>query len=184
MLLNHIDLNIGWRIGFLLGPVLGALIWGLRRHLPESPRWLIMHGREAEAEETIASIEREVEESGQTLAEGRREQAIDIKPGEDHGYLALIKVLFSQYPSRSILSATLMITQSFLYNAIFFTYTLVLTKFYGVSAADAPLYLIAFCVGNLVGPLLLGHLFDTRRAPQDDRRAPTCSRACCWRSPR
>jgi len=161
VLLNHMDLNIGWRIGFLLGPVLGALIWGLRRHLPESPRWLIMHGREAEAEEAISRIEREVEESGQTLTRVTDEQAIDIKPGEDHGYLALVKVLFSQYPSRSILSATLMITQSFLYNAIFFTYTLVLTKFYGVSAADAPLYLIAFCVGNLIGPLLLGGLFDT-----------------------
>ena len=61
-------------------------------------------------------------------------------------------MLFTQYPSRSILSATLMITQSFLYNAIFFTYTLVLTKFYGVDAADAPLYLIAFAVGNLLGP--------------------------------
>jgi MFS family permease len=70
-------------------------------------------------------------------------------------------VLFSQYPSRSILSASLMITQSFLYNAIFFTYTLVLTKFYGVDASDAPLYLIAFAVGNLAGPLLLGTLFDT-----------------------
>jgi MFS family permease len=161
ILLNHVDLNLGWRIGFLLGPVLGALIWGLRRHLPESPRWLIMHGREAEAEEAIASIEREVEESGQTLTKVDESQAMEIKPGEDHGYFALVKVLFSQYPSRSILSATLMITQSFLYNAIFFTYTLVLTKFYGVSAADAPLYLIAFCVGNLVGPLLLGHLFDT-----------------------
>ncbi len=161
VLLNHMDLNIGWRIGFLLGPVLGALIWGLRRHLPESPRWLIMHGREAEAEEAISQIEREVEESGQTLTRVTDEQAIDIKPGEDHGYLALVKVLFSQYPKRSILSATLMITQSFLYNAIFFTYTLVLTKFYGVSAADAPLYLIAFCVGNLIGPLLLGSLFDS-----------------------
>jgi len=161
VLLNQVDLNIGWRIGFLLGPVLGALIWGLRRHLPESPRWLIMHGREAEAEENITFIEDEVKSSGQTLDPVDESAAIDIKPGEDQGYFALVKVLFSQYPSRSILSATLMITQSFLYNAIFFTYTLVLTKFYGVDASDAPLYLIAFCVGNLAGPLLLGHLFDT-----------------------
>jgi len=161
VLLNHMSPNIGWRIGFLLGPVIGLLIWNLRRHLPESPRWLIMHGREAEAEENIRVIEDEVEGSGQTLAKVDESQAIDIKPGEDKGYLALIKVLFSQYPSRSILSATLMITQSFLYNAIFFTYTLVLTKFYGVSSGDAPLYLIAFCVGNLAGPLLLGHLFDS-----------------------
>lgn len=120
-----------------------------------------MHGREAEAEENITFIEDEVKASGQTLDPVDESQAIDIKPGEDHGYLALVKVLFSQYPSRSILSATLMITQSFLYNAIFFTYTLVLTKFYGVDSSDAPLYLIAFCVGNLAGPLILGHLFDT-----------------------
>ena len=137
------------------------LIWNLRRHLPESPRWLIMHGREQEAEDNIRIIEEEVESSGQTLERVDESRAIEIKPGDDHGYLALIKVLFSQYPTRSILSATLMITQSFLYNAIFFTYTLVLTKFYGVSSSDAPLYLIAFAVGNLIGPLLLGHLFDS-----------------------
>jgi MFS family permease len=161
ILLNQMSPNLGWRIGFLLGPILGALIWRLRRHLPESPRWLIMHGREQEAEENIKIIEDEVEASGQTLSRVDESQAIDIKPGEDHGYLALVKVLFSRYPSRSTLSATLMITQSFLYNAIFFTYTLVLTKFYGVSSGDAPLYLIAFCVGNLAGPLLLGRFFDS-----------------------
>jgi MFS family permease len=161
VLLNHMSLNLGWRIGFLIGPVLGALIWNLRRHLPESPRWLIMHGREADAEENISLIEREVEASGQTLGPVDDSQAIEIKPAPAHGYLSLVKVLFSHYPSRSALSATLMITQSFLYNAIFFTYTLVLVKFYGVKEADAPLYLIAFCVGNLAGPLLLGHLFDT-----------------------
>jgi MFS family permease len=161
ILLNQISLNIGWRIGFLLGPVLGLAIWNLRRHLPESPRWLIMHGREAEAEENIAFIEREVERSGQKLAPVDPDKAIEIRPTEPHGYLSLLRVLFSQYPSRSVLSASLMITQSFLYNAIFFTYTLVLTKFYGVDAADAPLYLIAFAVGNLAGPLTIGHLFDT-----------------------
>jgi MFS family permease len=161
ILLNQVDLNLGWRIGFLLGPVLGAMIWNLRRHLPESPRWLITHGREEQAEENIALIERQVEESGQTLADVDESKAIDIKPADDHGYLSLLRVLFKQYPGRSTLGATLMITQSFLYNAIFFTYTLVLTTFYGVDKAQAPLYLIAFAVGNLVGPLTIGHLFDT-----------------------
>ncbi|GAA2610850.1 MFS transporter [Dactylosporangium fulvum] len=161
VLLNHISLNIAWRLGFLIGPIIGLAIWNLRKHLPESPRWLIMHGREAEAEANIASIERDVERSGQTLAPVDESHAIEVKPSRSHGYLSLIKVLFSRYPTRSALSATLMITQSFLYNAIFFTYTLVLSKFYHVDAEQTPIYLIAFAVGNLAGPLLLGHLFDT-----------------------
>lgn len=161
ILLNHISLNISWRLGFLIGPIIGLAIWNLRRHLPESPRWLIMHGREQEAEESIASIERDVERSGQTLAPVDESAAIEVRPSSSHGYLSLVKVLFRRYPSRSALSATLMITQSFLYNAIFFTYTLVLSKFYDVDAEKTPIYLIAFALGNLAGPLLLGHLFDT-----------------------
>ncbi|MEU8229062.1 MFS transporter [Actinoplanes sp. NPDC048967] len=160
VLLNQVDLNIGWRIGFLIGPVLGALIWNMRRHLPESPRWLIMHGREAEAEDNIKIIEHEAEKAGQRLAPVDESKAIEIQPAKAHGYLSLLRVLFKQYPSRSILGATLMITQSFLYNAIFFTYTLVLTDIYGVDKEDAPLYLIAFALGNLIGPLTIGHLFD------------------------
>lgn len=104
VLLNQISLNIGWRLGFLIGPILGLMIWNLRRHLPESPRWLIMHGRETEAEANLSFIEREVEQSGQKLAPVDESRAIDIKPSRPHGYVSLIKV----------------------YNAIFFTYTLVL----------------------------------------------------------
>ncbi|MFC7535513.1 MFS transporter [Actinoplanes sp. GCM10030250] len=161
ILLNNLALDWAWRIGFLIGPAIGLAIWGLRRHLPESPRWLIMHGREAEAEENIARIERAAEASGQTLAPLDESKAIDIQPSRPHGYLSLLKVLFRLYPSRSVLGATLMITQSFLYNAIFFTYTLVLTKFYGVDEKNAPLYLVAFAAGNLIGPLTIGRLFDT-----------------------
>jgi MFS family permease len=161
ILLQQISLGIGWRLAFLIGPVIGIAIWGLRRHLPESPRWLLMHGREEEAEVNLKRIEDAAEASGQTLAPVDEKQAIEVRPGPNHGYLTLIKVLFSQYPDRSTLAATLMITQSFLYNAIFFTYTLVLTKFYGVASDDAPIYLIAFAVGNLIGPLTIGHLFDT-----------------------
>ena len=161
VLLNGLPLNVGWRIGFLIGPVLGACIWGLRRHLPESPRWLLMHGREAEAEENIEIIEHDVEASGQQLAPVDQSKALEIVPAPHQGYLTLLRVLFRTYPSRSTLAATLMITQSFLYNAIFFTYTIVLTKFYAVPAGNTPLYLIAFAIGNLAGPLLLGRLFDS-----------------------
>jgi len=161
ILLHQMSLGVGWRLGFLIGPIIGIAIWNLRRHLPESPRWLIVHGREEEAEANITLIEDEVRASGQTLAPVDEDRSIEIRPAPTHGYLALLRVLFRSYPDRSTLAATLMITQSFLYNAIFFTYTLVLTKFYGVDAANAPLYLIAFAVGNLVGPLTIGHLFDT-----------------------
>lgn len=161
VLLNQISLDISWRLGFLIGPVIGLLIWNLRRHLPESPRWLLTHGREQEAEDNIAYIEQEVRDSGQTLADVDESKEIEIRPVPAQGYLSLIKVLFSHYPSRSTLAATLMITQSFLYNAIYFTYTLVLAKFYHVDAANTPVYLISFAVGNLIGPLTIGHLFDS-----------------------
>jgi MFS family permease len=153
--------SVGWRIAFLIGPVLGLIILFVRRHLPESPRWQIMHGRAHEAEETISYIEHEVQATGKQLPPVDESKALEVTPTPDIGYLALARVLFRDYPSRAFYGATLMITQSFLYNAIFFTYTLVLGKFYGVSANDAPLYLIAFAVGNLAGPLLIGHLFDT-----------------------
>ena len=129
--------SLGWRIGFLIGPVLGLVILFVRRHLPESPRWQIMHGREEEAEE----IDRLHRARGRgrpgTTCPGRREQGARAPADARRiGYLALPRVLFREYPSRSILGATLMITQSFLYNAIFFTYTLVLGKFYGVAVHD------------------------------------------------
>ncbi|MGY1604439.1 MFS transporter [Geodermatophilus sp. SYSU D00815] len=159
--LNAMEPSVGWRLAFLLGPVLGIVILFVRRHLPESPRWQIMHGREHEAEETIGYIEHEVERGGRKLPEVPADKAIDLTPAENIGYLALARVLFKEYPRRAVYGATLMITQSFLYNAIFFTYALVLGNFYGVDSGDVPLFLIAFAVGNLAGPLVLGHLFDT-----------------------
>src|SRR3954465_6259944 len=159
--LNQLDPGIGWRVAFLLGPVLGLVIIFVRRHLPESPRWQVMHGHAAEAEKTIDFIEHEVEQGGRELPRVAEDKAVEIKPAEDIGYFALARVLFKEYPQRAIYGATLMITQSFLYNAIFFTYTLVLANFYGVDEKKAPLFLIAFAVGNLSGPFVLGHLFDT-----------------------
>jgi MFS family permease len=162
LFLNVVGESLGWRLGFIVGPVLGVVILFVRRNLPESPRWQLMHGREQEAEASIAGIEREVERSGKhQLPELDESRCIEVKPTNRTGYLTLVRVLFSHYPKRSVLGASLMITQSFLYNAIFFTYTLVLTKFYHVSASSAPYFLIAFAVGNLAGPLLIGRHFDT-----------------------
>ena len=161
IILHAFEPSLAWRLGFLLGPVLGLVIIFVRRNLPESPRWQVMNGRVEEAEKSIDFIEREVEAGGKKLPPVDPSKAMVLTPADDIGYLALTRVLFRDYPTRSIYGATLMITQSFLYNAIFFTYTLVLGKFYGVAAESGPLYLIAFCVGNLAGPLLLGPLFDT-----------------------
>jgi MFS family permease len=161
VLLNVLTPSIGWRIGFLIGPVLGLVILVVRRHLPESPRWQIMNGRVEAAEKSISYIEQEVEQSGKTLPKLDESKAIDLRPADQIGYLALTRVLFREYPSRAILGASLMVSQSFLYNAIFFTDTLVLGKFYGVPSTSTPLFLIAFAVGNLIGPLTIGHFFDT-----------------------
>jgi MFS family permease len=161
VLLNQVSLGIAWRLAFLIGPVLGLVIIFVRRNLPESPRWQVMNGKVEDAEESIKFIEHEVESSGRTLPPVDPSKAMELTPAEKIGYWELTKVLFRELPTRSIYGATLMITQSFLYNAIFFTYTLVLGKFYGVPKETQPLYLIAFCIGNLLGPLLLGHLFDT-----------------------
>jgi MFS family permease len=153
--------SLGWRLGFLIGPALAVVILYVRRNLPESPRWLLMHGRAAEAERTLAAIEDQVRSSGHPLSPVDESAAMEIRPARRTGYLTLLRLIFTGYRRRGVLGATLMITQSFLYNAIFFTYTLVLTKFYGVSSSAAPIYLIAFAVGNLAGPLTIGRLFDT-----------------------
>jgi MFS family permease len=161
LLLSSVRPAEGWRIAFLVGPALAVVILVVRRNLPESPRWLITHGRVREAEDAIRHIEKLALKDGQHLDPVPEDAAITIKPEKRFGYVTLLRVAFRRYPRRAILGATLMITQSFLYNAIFFTYALVLTKFYHVSNNAVPLYGLAFAVGNLAGPLLLGHLFDS-----------------------
>jgi MFS family permease len=162
LFLNAISPALGWRLSFLVGPALAFVIIYVRRALPESPRWLLTHGRAAEADKTITVIEQQVEKSlGKPLPPPDAGRAIEVRPARHTGYLTLLRLLFTSYRRRAVLGASLMITQSFLYNAIFFTYVLVLTKFYGVSATLAPVYLLAFAVGNLAGPLTIGRLFDT-----------------------
>jgi MFS family permease len=158
---HNLPASYSWRVAFLTGPVLGIVILFIRKNLPESPRWLLMHGREKEAEEQVKSIEDAVNASGGSLGNVDDSKAIEIAPATNIGFIALARTLFLTYPRRAILGATLMITQSFLYNAIFFTYALVLTKVYGVNSSDTAYYFMFFALGNLIGPLTLGHLFDT-----------------------
>jgi MFS family permease len=160
-ILNHVSADAGWRVAYVVGPVLALVILFVRRNLPESPRWQIMHGREQAAEESIAEIEHDVERTRGALPPVDTSKELEITPTERMGYLTLLRVLFQHYPGRSVLVAALMITQSFLYNAIFFTYGLVLEFFFHVKATDTAVYFFAFAAGNLLGPLTIGHLFDT-----------------------
>jgi MFS family permease len=160
-LLNHVASGWGWRIAYLVGPVLALVIIYVRRNLPESPRWQIMHGRQREAEGSIEQMEHSVEATRGQLPPVDKSKELEIRPTERFGYLRLLQVLFKHYPTRSILVAALMITQSFLYNAIFFTSGLVLEYFFNVNPTDTGYYFFAFAAGNLLGPLTLGHLFDT-----------------------
>ncbi|HEX3955960.1 MAG TPA: MFS transporter, partial [Trebonia sp.] len=160
-LLNHVAAEWGWRIAYLVGPLLALSIIFVRRNLPESPRWQIMHGREAAAEESITEIEDQVARDGRALPPVDESKELEITPASDIGYLRLLVTLFRTYPKRAVLVFALMSTQSFLYNAIFFTYGLVLEFFFHVKATDTAYYFFAFAAGNLAGPLTIGRLFDT-----------------------
>ncbi|WP_373298365.1 MFS transporter [Nakamurella endophytica] len=158
---NHVSLNWGWRIGFFIGPVLGLVIIYLRRTIPESPRWLLTHGRAEEATRTVDDIEARVAHEGVHLEPVPDSKAIELKETPPLGFGQLTRIFFGTYPKRSVLGFTMMVTQAFLYNAIFFSYSLVLKAFYGIPAGSIPYYFFPFAAGNLLGPLLLGHLFDT-----------------------
>jgi MFS family permease len=157
---NLFPIDIGWRLAFGLAAVMGFAILLVRRHVPESPRWLFLHGYEEEAERVTRGIEDEVvRDTGQELIPPRRTIRIKQRPPMGIGEIA--GVVFRMYPKRTIVGLSLFTGQAFLYNAIFFTYAMVLTEIYGVNSASVGWYLVPFAVGNFLGPLLLGRFFDT-----------------------
>ena len=150
--------NIGWRLAFIVGGLIGLVIIFLRRFVPESPRWLMTHGRVAEAERIVGEIE--------SIA--RRPAPFATPPPKLRlaryhrlTLLGVARMLLVRYPKRQLLGLTLMATQAFCYNAIFFTYALVLTRYYGVPVNAVGWFILPFAIGNFLGPLLLGPLFDT-----------------------
>jgi MFS family permease len=153
--------DTGWRLAFLIGSVLGLVIFALRTWIPESPRWLVIHGRETEAEETIAAIEDRFRLHGGRVADVSTVKPMRLRPRAYTPLREVIKTLFVTFRARTLLGLTLMGAQAFFYNAIFFTYALVLTRFYDVPSYDVGWYILPFALGNVLGPLLLGPLFDS-----------------------
>ncbi|MEU6220237.1 MFS transporter [Streptomyces sp. NPDC047022] len=152
--------DVGWRLTFALGVVLGLVILLVRRNVPESPRWLLIHGREQEAEEVVSGIERQIEaQRGESLPRAERE--ITIHQRESIGFGEIAHTVFNRYRKRSVLGFSLFIGQAFLYNAITFGFGAILTKFFDVPTGNTGYYFVVIAVGNFLGPLLLGKLFDT-----------------------
>jgi MFS family permease len=175
---RYIPIWLGWRCAFGIGATLGLIVIFFRRWIPESPRWLMIHGRNRQAEEIVAEVERKI---GASKWSNGVSEHLSIAPGGQsttpllHRSITPIRVrtrthtpwreiwnaIVHEHRRRSFLGFVLMSTQAFFYNAIFFTYALVLMRFYGVPEKDVGGYLLPFALGNVFGPVLLGHLFDT-----------------------
>src|SRR3954470_2748857 len=149
----------GWRLAFLAGGVLGFAILMLRRHVPESPRWLIRHGRAKEAETILDDIESEVSNSRGALPPVETKLSMRAVPAP--GWMEIARLMATRFRRRAILGLTLMASQALFYNAIFFTYALVLARFYGVAEENVGYYIFPFALGNFLGPLVLGRFFDS-----------------------
>ena len=154
--------DLGWRLAFGIGAALGLIVLLMRRFLPESPRWLITHGRVDEAEGVVAQIEHDAVAAGARLSDATTLPRLRLGMRHHGVWLPdLAASLFRLYPRRATLGLVLMVAQAFCYNAIFFTYAMVLGRFYDVPPSRVGWYLLPFTLSNFAGPLLLGRLFDT-----------------------
>ncbi len=152
--------ELGWRAAFLIGALLSIVIFFMRMWIPESPRWLVIHGRASEAEAIVAGIESKLVKQGYVLTEGPFPK-IRLHSRSHTPLREVAKTLFRTQRQRTLVGLSLMVAQAFFYNAIFFTYALILTDFYDVPADHVGWYILPFTLGNFLGPLLLGKLFDT-----------------------
>lgn len=156
-----VDQAWGWRLAFIIGGLLALTVIYIRRYIPESPRWLMTHGHPEEALAVVESIERKVErDTGKPLIPTSELPTLRLRPTRT-SWFDIARSLIIRHPKRTVLGLVLMATQAFCYNAIFFTYALILTKFYDVPASAIGWFILPFAAGNFLGPLLLGHFFDS-----------------------
>jgi MFS family permease len=152
--------EIGWRAAFVVGGAIGFVVLFLRRWIPESPRWLMTHGHPDDAREAVSEIEHWVEaETGALPAVPP--MRLRLRTDVHSWFGAGLRALLFQYRKRTIVGVALMAAQAFCYNAVFFTYALILTKFYSVPSGKVGWFMLPFAAGNFAGPLLLGRLFDS-----------------------
>jgi MFS family permease len=155
-----IDPTIGWRLAFLIGAALGLVIFVMRLWIPESPRWLTIHGDPQGAEAVVTQIELQLGVPARDPARPDFPRA-KLRTRTHTPLAEVARTLFQTYPQRTFVGLSLMAAQAFFYNAIFFTYALILTDFYGVSPGRVGWYILPFAAGNFLGPVVLGRLFDT-----------------------
>jgi MFS family permease len=153
--------DLGWRVAFFIGAVLGLVILFLRLWIPESPRWLMTHGRAREAEAVVAGIEAGFANRGTKLDVATPLPRVRLRARSHTPLREVFDTLFKVHRQRALVGLTLMTAQTFFYNAIFFTYALILTDFYGIQASHIGWFMLPFAAGNFLGPLLLGRFFDT-----------------------
>ncbi|WP_209323713.1 MFS transporter [Brevibacterium renqingii] len=151
---------IGWRLAFAVGMLLAIFVFVVRKNVPESPRWLFIHGQKDEAERIVGEIEDDIEsETSQTLPPA--EKTITVRQRKTITFVEIMKVAFKIYPKRAILCLVLFVGQAFLYNGITFNLGTIFNGFYGVAAATVPIFIIIWSLSNFAGPVILGRLFDT-----------------------